>query len=935
MEQEVKTSLAVVLQPMTVGRACRPTRSTTTGCIARWTPSCRTRTPFVPRASIAAWLAVTGPMKEVCVRFDVWMTMCDGQSGDVRAPVEPPGGPDAGTVLARRELLGLYGEWAGRVPSNWRNGLAGIHSYLAESHAESQPPADPWPQFVRESSRIHSWPYREAWTLPGAWLAPACAAAVMFVEFAAAITHVNPRLPASPGLNAIDHFTDPRPGRSEAASVTRNAMAGNGRWAVECTSAGAAVVNLRSRIRRAPVGARQALDAAPHPSGGFAVLYEDQSIDRVMPPLGYNRTPASIPWVPGPEKLVLTGASGDIRLLASALELPPSQAGGGQGTPPERLRSSREGGWLVAVQGHGLAAYLFDTLPGGGIWRRRLWQTSDSWGIDLQDARMTSRGAWLRLPEGFRYADRENLAIVPAGTIDIPGIQTFDAQYSGSSAWIQDESGGVWLHPNEGIWQGPFLGGRASIRSAGEVVAVGESGGEVDAAGESGGTAWMATAGELIAYNTGRRSIRAFPIRGIHTIACKEPAYLRPGEKNQQVLTAGSRGIVLLRPADEPGEWISRTIEGKRVEAMHLASDGLVCVYTIAAAGGLEVRAMVSPFAPDKISTLIPPRGWKKLARPPRLAGAVASRSLLVLAGADGAFTYDLTRSYRDFSTARLAGADPPVRYISIRNFTQLQMGGERLLAIGDGRPLAAADDMNQWEVMDPNGQTHPRELAESDGRIFGLGPVGEIYTYEKRATWGVSDSICSRGSSALAGSDVPAGQAVCGDLDTSGRWRMALAAGGSVCRYSSATGNWSETRAAEIADGRVVQVRLLDEHCLLVKDDGTMRDDQAHAGVSRIIRNLHDLLHRQVAVEPHQRFAAEHQLRRRKPPNFLQAARHCAGSQRFGVDSPRRARPRAKAYQAESRRAAQPCADCRHRAHRRWGCGDINYSCGQYPAGI
>jgi len=692
------------------------------------------------------------------ISMDVWLAMREGQGRDVFVSRDGRDGIGIVKMWARRQLAGNYADWRDRTRKEWNQPLDERARQARQLVEQQGRGAGVWAPLEQETREIHSWPYLFVFQTPEVRRLLLTRSCLITALIALALIAVNPRLPFNWGWNTVDHVADRRAWHEYDDAETR-AMADSQNLIALATDAGMVFIDKHSRVPRVRDEDGPALDVtrAPEPDA-FLALADNGAITKWSPRAWRERAP----WLPGPKDPVWPAAS--------------------SGRPPPTALANHldRDGWLVGVEGLGVARYRFGALGNGKAYRMRSWQQGDLFNTPLRRMQVTETGVWAALDNGVRYAARDTLKEDRGRRLDSSRIKQFDADYQGNYAAAVEENGNLWMYLPDGKgWNGPYFGRSGTpLRSAADVAV----------ARLVGSTAWLGTSYGLFAYDLRRRQMHSV----VQNAAISQ---IVAAATSPVVMAASDRGLFLL--SHSGGVYSAKLLDAGRVDSLSLSPDASLCLYRRQSSeshGAYELRSLQSPF--DKNSELLAgAQGWKPLqARDEVLAiKQLGQRTLFVTSA--GSFLYDpAKRLYQDCSVSLFAHeADGKKKETEqpLLTFSDAVLETQQVLSVADDNPQVFSPGENKWRSLDPWRLTQPRQILGSTAGIFGLGRSGDIYRYEQFPT--KPKSYLFGASGALQRQPLATNR-VSGDLVLDGNaWKLALLHGGSATTYDSATGVVSE----------------------------------------------------------------------------------------------------------------------------------------------
>ena len=688
------------------------------------------------------------------IAMDVWLAIRRGQRRDVFVSTNGREGMEIVRIWARRQLAANYAGWRDRTHEDW-NQLLGEREREARQLVEQQSAsAGARRKLEKETQEIHSWPYLFVFKTPEARRLLVVRSCLITALIALALIAVNPRLPLNWGWNTVDHVADRRAWR-EYGDAEARAMADSQNLIALATDAGVIFIDKHSRVPRVVDEDGPALDVARAPEPDvFLALADNGAITQLSPRAWSERAP----WLPSPENPVWpVSPSGRSSMTALANHLD-------------------KDGWLVGIEGLGVARYRFGALGAGGIYRMRSWQLGDLFDTRLRRMQMTETGVWAALDNGVRYAALDTLKEDSGRRLESSQIKRFDADYQGSYAAAVETNDNLWMYlSNDKGWKGPYFGRSGTpLRSAADVTV----------ARLVGDTAWLGTSYGLFAYNLRRRQMHSV----VQNAAISQ--IVAAGD-SARVMAASDKGLFLL--SDSGSGYSARLLDAGRVDSLSVSPDAALCVYRRQLSeppGAHEVRSLRSPF--DKNSDLLAgAQGWRPLQdRDEVLAVKQLGQQTLFVTSA-GSFLYDpAKRLYQDCSvslfTHEVDGKKSDTEH-PLRAFSDAVLDTQQVLSVADDNPQMFSPGENKWRSLDPRRWTQPKQILNSTAGIFGLGRSGEIYRYDPLPT--EPKSYLTGASEALRKQPLETNHAR-GDLVLEGNtWKLALLRGGSATTYDSATG--------------------------------------------------------------------------------------------------------------------------------------------------
>ena len=706
------------------------------------------------------------------IAMDVWLAMRQSRGGDAFVSRDNQGRTRIVKMWARVELAANYAGWRYRTHEEWNQPL-GERAQQALQSIERQGRGGAPRTLEQGIQEIHSWPYLFVFKTPEVRKLLLVRSCWMAALIALALIAVNPRMPLNWGWNTVDHVADRRAWR-EYGDAEARAMADSQNLIALATSDGMIFIDKHSRVPRVMDEDGPALDVtrAPEPDA-FLALADNGAITQWSPRawLSWNER---TPWLPSPENPVWPAALS------------------GNSSPTVLANHLDKDGWLVGIEGLGVARYRFDALANGKAYRTRSWQLGDLFNTPLRRMQMTETGVWAALDNGVRYAALDTLKEDPGRRLDLSQIKQFDADYQGSYAAAVEANGNLWMYlPNGKGWNGPYFGrSEPPLRSAADVTVARL----VD------DTAWLGTSYGLFAYNLQRRQMHSV----VQNAAISQ---IVVGDQKPVTMAASDKGLFLL--SDSGAGYSARLLDTGRVDSLSISPDATLCIYrrqSSESPNAYEVRSMRSPF--DKNSELlVGARGWKPLQAQDEILAIQPYGQQTLFVTRAGSFYYDPARRlYEDCSKSlsehEVNGKKSKTEQ-SLSAFSDAVIDAQQVLSVADDTPQMFSPGENKWRNLDPLRRTQPKQILNSTAGIFGLGKSGEIYRYDPSS---IEPQTYLSGTSGALQKHPLATNYARGDLVLEDNaWKLALLHGSSATTYDSATGSFSDV-SLPFAD--VAQVR-------------------------------------------------------------------------------------------------------------------------------
>ncbi len=735
----------------------------------------------------ALWLVVAADAPRAELAHDVWRELFGRVPSPEEAGTEVA--PAAWRLLEVQHLLGLLERRLEALPVGQRAGLELQRSPLertaAAYHARLEALLSRYGD-ARDLTRIRpetaadvpSWPYWEVHHTPAVRKLVGAMAAVVLALPLLLLFLSNPYVSLL-GANSVDHVQDPR-WYADGLSGDVSDMAHSAPWlALAGGRSGLTLFNTRSRLPREGTVKSPVVDVAGGMKpGSFLAVTEEQGVEQVTPGVGLLGTGVETStWIEPPENWGWPGPGqfSSEQILANTLD---------------------KQGWLLAVQGRGLARYLFASGQGQARTRLRSWQSGSAATADLDQVAFTREGVWFSERNGgLSYADGQSLDVVAARRATTPQIRSLEANYNEAWASATDARQGLWLFPaGASGWSGSFFGHvdpKAPRLTSLDSVQVARLQGE---------RAWLGTTRGVFSYDrSGRRLESVLP-----GFAASE---LEPHPTAAAALAAGRKGLYRLTDSARPQQ-----LEKRPVTNLALSQDGSLAAWMLE---GRTLRVARDPFQSGQPQTWIPDSRISRIPGTPTVLDARRVGDGLLLLARTGAIYYEgATHTYRDASRTRIPAV--PARGQAektepLRSLDDVDETDGRIAVLADGRPhLMQADSKAGaplWQALDPARQGRPVAVAQAAGQVFGLEAAGRLLAYKDG---GVASHPPTPGG--LPAETSPDFQAV-GDLGTrkDSTWLASFVHGGLLRTYDSKSGS-TATRALppELKD-RVSQVRLVD----------------------------------------------------------------------------------------------------------------------------
>lgn len=673
------------------------------------------------------------------------------------------------------------------------------------------------------SSHEHSWSYWAIWKSKKSWFLIIGIILVMSIVICILLVLVNPRWPDWLNRNTIDHIADQRPDRDYTESEV-TMVAGSENWLALGTEQGFVLLHKDSRI---PINLASDQIVRDITRGAetddFLALLNDQEILHISP--NWYTVDTDL-WLPGSEHLIwpTNASTNNINIVANELD---------------------DSGWLIAIEGVGVARYLFET-ESGQRFRQRFWQTGDLSSVALQEAVITEQGVWITLRNGnILFAEKESLAKVPERSVNTPPIVRLDADPSGQWASAKDVEGGLWLFPEDDTgWIGPFFGRESSDCQLQQLT-------DVTVVRQQESVIWFGASYGLFAYNMDNRHLACL-LRNVNVVDIVAPEDSGSSTLLPTILVGSSSGLWLAARLnnDEPctenqdGELEIRCVSGSTesensfrvtllddqpISAMSLSvhSDLLVYqVHTVQGAGD-GVRMLPAPFWGGTPELVTPDEGWIKTERMPMVVGVVPLEEGQLIGTSEGAFLYQPeTRIYQDRSVYVDLGEEQQAAEVPrLNKFTHLRHAEDSILAIANGKPLLLSDDATHWINLDPTDVRRPVDLTQVSGNIFGIEGNGELIYFPDSVPASLEIFLTGTAPS-LTWNPLESNRAL-GDaiINDASNWRIAFLNNRSTITYDSMSGHIEERSIPHRIAGKdeIDQILMSGDHLLYLLSDSSV----------------------------------------------------------------------------------------------------------------
>ncbi|HEX3045579.1 MAG TPA: hypothetical protein VHY08_12545, partial [Bacillota bacterium] len=770
--------------------------------------------PAMPRLQEVCaelWLVVAPETLEPEVTLDIWREMRESMQLGLAIQISDGASVDAVTVFAIRRLVDLISRLRDSLPQGQQACLGSQLVVIREAEEQvneridgviEELSEDQQPGILKKSTgdQIPSWPYHEVWHTPAVRRMVCCLTLLLWVVNMGFILFCNPQ--TSPfHFNTVEHVKDPRKYYKPADKF--DLMAHNDNWiAYGTNNHGLELINIHSRLTRERVTMSPTLDLTNGLlTGSFMALSKDQGIRQITP---YTGLPLIniFPWLPPPHKWVSALPPEPIKILANELT---------------------DEGWLLAMEGAGIARYQFKSDSTGNLVRTRSWQTGSQSNANLSQVSFTQTGIWSANREGeIHFTNKKTLKEVKSRFIETPPIINLTANYDGQWACATDNKDSLWFFPpGTKHWLGPFFGEPGSNEPYLNSI------NDVQKARVSGNLVWLGANNGLFCYDQQQRRLYC-PDPNIDN-GWMEPAPLKDSASaEQKVLVAGKQGVFSVKRQD--GIFKVNPLDENAVRALGISSNGNLCVYAVK---NQEVRFLKDPYGDKKPTTLIPDEGWRRLDGTPRILDVRKSENGLLFITSAGAFFYkEDNHTYLDGSKSRIPAVNQfPEQVITLNTFSDLNDTDGKVVAIANNQPhllnSSAAPGQPVWTGLDPTHVSRPVKIAQAAGIIFGLGDDGRIYRYIDP----VPDAypVKSNQNPLEAGSQPP--NQVCGDLavQNNDNWRMVFHYQGNLVSYNSSTGRISGEPLPKVCQGGndIRQIRLANGNPVYLLQNGKVYNQE------------------------------------------------------------------------------------------------------------